>query len=173
MTETKEVKETRIPTTSSSESGQTSAWRRPFEEMERIYESIFPQGWLSPAQWEMPSWARPPRPFFAHRMPAIDMVDREDEVIVSVEVPGVRKEDLSIAVTDSTLTVKGTTERHEEEKRDDYYYHELACGEFSRVLRLPVGVDSKKVSASLKDGILEIHLPKLESAKRAIDIKIG
>jgi len=172
MAETKDTRQTRIPTTT-GESRSSSAWRRPFEEMERMYESIFPQGWLSPSQWEMPSWARSPRPFFAHRMPALDMIDRDDEVIVNVEVPGVRKEDLSIAVTDSTLTIKGKTERHEEEKREDYYHRELSCGEFVRSMRLPVGIDSKKVEANLKDGMLEIHLPKLESAKRAIDIKIA
>lgn len=169
MTETREVKQTRVPTTTRE---IPSAGYRPFEEMERMYESIFPQGWLSPSQWELPSWARTPRPFFAHRMPAIDMLDREGEVIVSVEVPGVRKEDLSIAVTDSTLTIRGKTERREEEKHEDYFYHELSYGEFSRSLRLPVGVDSKKVAASMKDGMLEIHLPKLESAKRAVDIPI-
>lgn len=169
MAETKHVEQTRVPTKPQE---NPPAWQRPFEEMERMYESIFPQGWLNPTQWEMPSWARPSRPFFTHRMPAIDMVDREDEVIVSVEVPGVRKEDLSISVTDSTLTVRGKTERREEEKREDYFYHELSCGEFTRTLHLPVGIDSKKVDARLKDGMLEIHLPKLESAKRAVDIRI-
>ena len=170
MTETKHVEQTRVPTKAHE---TLPAWQRPFEEMERMYESIFPQGWLNPAQWEMPSWARPSRPFFSHRMPAIDMVDREDELVVNVEVPGVRKEDLSISVTDSTLTVRGKTERREEEKREDYFYHELSCGEFTRTLRLPAGIDSKKVEANLKDGMLEIRLPKLESAKRSIDIKIG
>lgn len=170
MAETKNVEQTRVPT-KSHETRPT--WQKPFEEMERMYESIFPQGWLNPAQWEMPSWARPPRAFFSHRMPAIDMVDREDEVVVNVEVPGVRKEDLSISVTDSTLTVRGKTERREEEKREDYFYHELSCGEFTRSLHLPVGIDSQKVKANLKDGMLEIHLPKLESAKRTIDINIG
>ncbi len=170
MAETKHLEQTRVPT-KSLETRPT--WQKPFEEMERMYESIFPQGWLNPTQWEMPSWARPPRAFFSHRMPAIDMVDREDEVVVNVEVPGVRKEDLSISVTDSTLTVRGRTERREEEKREDYFYHELSCGEFTRSLHLPVGIDSQKVEANLKDGMLEIHLPKLESAKRAIDINIG
>jgi len=169
MAETKHVEQTREPTKTRE---TLPAWQRPFEEMERMYESIFPQGWLSPSQWEMPSWARTPRPFFAHRMPAIDMIDCEDEVVVNVEVPGVRKEDLSISVTDNTLTIRGKTEHREEEKRENYFYHELSCGEFTRSLRLPVGIDSKKVAASMKDGLLEIHLPKLESAKRAVDIPI-
>jgi HSP20 family protein len=172
MVETKETKQTRIPTTT-GETAPIPAWRRPFEEMERMYESIFPQGWLSPSQWEVPGWARTPRPFFAHRIPALDMIDRDDEVVVRCEVPGVRKEDLKIAVTDSTLTVKGTTECREEEKRDDYFHHELSYGEFTRTVRLPMGVDSKKIEANLKDGMLEVHLPKLESAKRAVDIKIS
>lgn len=135
---------------------------RPFDEMERWYENLFPRGWLRPFTAEGP-WSSA---FFAHRMPAVDVVDREDEVIVRAEVPGVRKEDLKVSLSDGTISIKGHTEHAEEEKRDDYYRHEMSCGDFTRTLELPAGVDGKNAAANMKDGVLEIRIPKLEPAKR-------
>ncbi len=140
---------------------------RPFEEMERWFESFFPRGWLSPLE----------RPFirgsalFAHRMPALDVIDHEDEVIVRAEVPGVRKEDLKVSLSDSEITIEGRTEHEEEEKRADYYCHEMSYGEFKRTIELPAEVDAAKAQATMKDGLLEIQLPKAEGAKRR-EIKV-
>jgi HSP20 family protein len=145
---------------------------RPFEEMERLVESIFPHGLLRPTQWEWPSWEKT-RPFFAHRMPAADVIDRENEVLVRAEVPGVKKEDLTVSVADDSLTIRGCTECQEETKREDYYRHEMSYGEFSRTLALPQNVDTSRAVAKMKDGVIEITLPKLERAKRrSLDIKI-
>lgn len=146
---------------------------RPFEEMERWFESMVPRGWLSPlraAEWA--PFARTGA-LFAHRMPAVDVIDRDDQVIVRAEVPGVRKEDLKVSLTDNDITIEGHTEHKAEEKREDYYYHEVSSGEFKRTLSLPAEVDSGKAEATMKDGMLEIRLPKAERARRReIDVDI-
>lgn len=135
---------------------------RPFEEMERWYESFAPR-----ALWRgFPDWTALQSASFAHRMPAVDMIDRDKDVLVRAEVPGVRKEDISISVSDSALTIKGHTEHEEEKRREDYYYHEISYGDFTRRLELPAEVDAAKAKATMRDGVLEIELPKIETGKR-------
>src|SRR5581483_6080997 len=137
---------------------------RPFEEMERWYENFFPRGWLSAMRADWPTFGRA-SPLFAHRIPAVDIVDHADEVIVRAEVPGVRKEDLKVSLSDGAITIEGRTAHEEEEKRTDYYYHEMSCGDFKRTCELPTDVDASKAKAKMKDGVLEIQLPKTERSK--------
>lgn len=167
-----ERKETKTSESTPAKSGSKSTLMRPFEEIERMYEELLPRGWLHPFQVDwLPT--RKLSPLFPHRMPAVDIVDRDNQVIVRAEVPGVLKEDLKVTVSDSTLTIKGHTEREEEERRDDYYRHELSYGDFTRTLELPAEVDGSKVEAKMKDGILEIRLPKVEQAKpREVKVEV-
>jgi HSP20 family protein len=151
-----------------------SGFMRPFEEMERWFESMFPRGWMSPLR--AAEWAPFARPggLFAHRMPAVDVIDRDDQIVVRAEVPGVRKEDLKVSLTDSDITIEGHTGHEEERQREDYYYREVSSGDFRRTLSLPAEVDSAKAEATMKDGLLEVRLPKAERARRReinIDIK--
>jgi HSP20 family protein len=77
-------------------------------------------------------------------------------------------------VTDDTLTLSGSLQQKEEEKREDYFYRELHSGSFTRKLTLPAHVDASKVSAKMKDGVLEITLPKTEPTKRrSVNVEIG
>jgi HSP20 family protein len=104
----------------------------------------------------------------------VDVIDRDNEIVVKAEVPGVKKEDIKVSITDHTLTIRGATEAKKEEKRENYYFSELSKGEFARTLTLPEEVDTSGASAKVVDGMLEITLPKRESAKRhAVDVKIG
>lgn len=103
--------------------------------------------------------------------PVVDMFDKDDEIVVKAEVPGVSKEDVNISLTDSTLTIKGETKEEKEVKEDDYYYSERSHGKFARMITLPEKVESNKVTAEFNDGVLEIHLPKAPEAK-AKEIKV-
>lgn len=141
------------------------ALMRPFEEMERWYENFFPRGWLGPLRMEWPPIGRGSA-LFAHRIPAVDMIDHEDQVVVRAEVPGVRKEDLKVSLSDTEITIEGHTEHEEEAKAINYYCHEMSYGDFKRTFGLPADVDASKARATMKDGLLEIQLPKLERAKR-------
>jgi len=126
-----------------------------------------------------PSWLRPFRfermpelsLAWEGRMPKLDVVDRDNEVLVRVEVPGVKKEDLEISVTGNLFTVKGQTRREEKEEKGDYYRCEVSQGSFSRTVTLPADVREEGAKAELKDGMLEVTLQKTEkSKKRAIKI---
>jgi HSP20 family protein len=145
---------------------------RPFEEMERLYEALFPSGWFKPFQREGSVWEKM-RPYLMPRLPAVDIMDREQEIVVRAELPGVSKEDLSIQVGDNTLTVRGRTRSYDEDRHEDYVCREMTHGEFYRTLSLMSDVDSTATRAAFKDGILEVRLPKRESGKRrSVEIKV-
>lgn len=105
--------------------------------------------------------------------PAMDVSEREGEVVVKAEIPGIDKEDIKVSVKDDVLTISGEKKREEREEGENWHRVERTYGSFKRVLTLP-SVDNEKVEASYKDGILEIRLPKQESAKpKEIPIKVS
>ncbi len=105
-------------------------------------------------------------------MPAFDVSETENELIITAEVPGMDKKDLDIHLSEGVLTVKGEKKQETEEKKENYHCVERRYGAFSRTMRLPVDVDTDKVDAAYKDGVLKITLPKSETAKpRKIEVK--
>jgi HSP20 family protein len=136
----------------------------PFEDTERMFQQ-FMSDWLRPLAWDRPIWRDMMEPFQG-RMPRTDVIDRDENYLVRVEVPGVDKKDIEVSLADNMLTVKGKVQHEEKEQKDDYYRCEISQGAFSRTLMVPGTVDASKVEASLKDGMLEVTLPKLEVAKR-------
>jgi HSP20 family protein len=137
----------------------------PFEEMEHYFESHFPKGWMNPSNWPRPSWAELSSPFEG-KAPKVDVVDRDNEVLVKAELPGVDKKDLDISVTRNSVTIKGSTSHEEEEEKGNVYRREISRGSYSRTLSLPAEVIEDKAKAKFKDGILELTLPKVEKSKR-------
>lgn len=106
--------------------------------------------------------------------PSVDMYDKEDEIVVKAEIPGVDKKDVNISLTDNTLTIKGESKKEKEVKEEDYYYSERSHGTFARMLSLPEKVVAEKVTAEFKDGVLEVHLPKSPEAKpKEIKVKVN
>ncbi|MEW6133475.1 MAG: Hsp20/alpha crystallin family protein [Pseudomonadota bacterium] len=138
----------------------------PFEEMDRLFEGFFPRGWLRPMRWEWPSLAEIER-----RFPKVDVIDRDNEIVVKAEVPGVDKKDIEVTTTDNTVTIKGKTSHEETEEKGDFYRCEISRGAFSRTVALPGEVDGSQAKASFKDGILELTLPKQAKSKR-VSVKI-
>jgi HSP20 family protein len=134
----------------------------PFEEMDRMFEEFFPRRWMQPFRWEMPHW-----PELAElKMPKVDVIDHETEVVVKAELPGVQKDDLDISVSNNSVTIKGSTSHEEKEEKGNYYRREISRGSFTRTVALPADVDSDKARASFNDGILVLTLPKVEKSHR-------
>lgn len=141
----------------------------PFEEMDRMFdrwfENFFPLGWMRPFRMERPSWGELAAPFEG-RMPKVDVIDRDDEVVVRAEVPGIEKDELDVSVSDNAVTIKGETKREAKEEKGNYYRCEISRGAFTRTIALPDYVDTDGAKAKFKDGMLELTLPKVEKAKR-------
>ena len=129
-----------------------------FRDVERMFEDMLSGRWLQPLGWQ--------RPFGSNgSMPSIDLIEHDDALIVRAAVPGYRKEDLSVSVSDGSLTIKGEIGAEKKEEKEDYYFCEMSHGAFSRTIDLPASVDDAKATASMKDGVLELTLPKLEKSK--------
>lgn len=104
--------------------------------------------------------------------PAIDVVDRKDELVLRADLPGLTEKDIDITVQDSTLRLSGQRAEEKETKEEDYYCSERWTGSFSRMLTLPSGINADKISASFKNGVLEVHLPKTKQAEgKRVEIK--
>ena len=164
-----------IKTTKKSE-GTALSNLHPIAEMERLFNQMLDRL----AIWRKPMPARwPDIPFMGDwfeendfRLPSLDLVDRDNEILVRAEVPGIEKKDIDISMTDNLLTIKGQSSAETKEEKGNYHRHEISNSSFSRSVLLPGAVDASKANANLKDGVLEIILPKLESSKkRNISVK--
>ncbi len=127
-------------------------------EMDRLWENFFGERPFARI-WER-EWA-----------PSLDMSETKDNYVVKAEVPGIDAKDIDISLTGDVLTIKGEKKQEKEEKEEDYHLIERGYGSFSRSVRLPVEVESSKIKASYKNGILSITLPKSEKVK-AKEVKI-
>lgn len=132
----------------------------PFDEMERMFDDFFGRRFPRPFAWERPSAG------IGALAPNVDVIDRDEEVVVRAELPGVKKEDIELSVSGNQLSLKGEARHEEKEEDGDYYRCEISRGAFARTLTLPADVDDSKAKASMHDGVLELVLPKIEKSRR-------
>lgn len=105
-------------------------------------------------------------------LPAIDMYQTDDELVVKAAVPGVKAEDVQISVTGDMLSIKGETKLKEESKDKAWHIREQRWGSFERHIMLPTEVVADKAKAEFEDGILTITLPKAEEVRpKTITVK--
>lgn len=115
-----------------------------------------------------PSWE--PRkkdkdPFNGNWNPAVDVYETDQAYVVNAELPGMNKDDITIDVKDRTLTMKGERRYDNEVKDEHYYRRERAFGSFQRSFSLPEGVESEKITAEFKNGMLKVTIPRPEAKK--------
>ena len=122
------------------------------QEMDRLFDRFFEPRWEEfPALSE---WA-----------PQLDISETKDALVVKADVPGMDPKEIQISLQEQLLTIKGEKQQEKEEKEARYYRVERTYGAFTRSVRLPVAVDGSKVSASFKNGLLTVMLPKTPAAK--------
>ncbi len=97
--------------------------------------------------------------------PSVDIYETSENLVIKAEVPGVTKEDITVEVKDDNLCLKGERKFEKDVKEENYHRMERSYGAFKRVFSLPTSVDQNKVTASFKDGVLEITLPKIQKEK--------
>jgi len=126
-------------------------------EMDKLFEEFF-----SPVAGIRRSYVKPGSGVIT---PIIEMFDRENDIVIKADMPGVNKEDIDLLITEDTLILKGEYKKTEEIKEESYYLKEKTYGNFLRNIALPSGLDTEKVKATLKNGVLEIVFAKKEEAK--------
>ncbi len=144
--------------------GRTMRALTPFDEMERLMEQVLGRG-LARRWFEFPRLSELHLPLEG-KVPPVDVIDRDDEIVVKAELPGVDKKDLEISVAEDSLTLRATTSEEHKEGKGDFVRQEIRRGSVSRIVALPAVVDPDKAKASFKDGILEVVLPKASRARR-------
>ncbi|MGH7848447.1 MAG: Hsp20/alpha crystallin family protein [Candidatus Binatia bacterium] len=133
-----------------------SDWGRWEEEMGKKFDDLLDRGrrWWPSGSGSLSS-------------PPVEVYEAGDEMVVRVELPGMDKTDFEANLSGSTLTIKGEKKRpHQELEEKDYSRSEISYGTFTRIIDLPLEVQPDTARASLDKGVLEVRLPKTESAKK-------
>lgn len=107
------------------------------------------------------------------RVPSVDVIDRENDVMVRAEMPGINKEDIQVQATPEALMIRAEIKKSEEQREQNYIRREVRAGTFQRVIPLPAEIKSAEVKASYHDGILEVTLPKSEQARQRQPVRIN
>lgn len=105
-------------------------------------------------------------------VPVFDVSETDSALIVKAEVPGIEQKDMDISLSNGLLTIKGEKKLEKKEENEQFHSLERSYGAFSRTFRLPVEIDTEKVDAGYKDGVLTVTFPKTETAQpRKIEVK--
>jgi HSP20 family protein len=131
--------------------------------MEEFLEDFPPRRWMEtfePFGWK---W---PREIDLERNFRLDIIDRDKELVVRGELPGVEKDDVEVTIAGNRLMIEAEREFEEVDEKEEFYRHELGYGKLTRTVALPDEVDPDNVHAELKDGILTVTLPKIRAAER-------
>lgn len=141
-----------------------------FKDLENKIENMFQDLWRNPFQREnVPD-------LFSYgslaNMPKMDVIDRDKEILVKAELPGIDKKDLDISITNNQLVIKAKTCHEEKEEKGDYLKQEISKSEIYRSVLLPADVDDSKVKTSFKNGVLKLTIPKQKGSRRKrIEVK--
>ncbi len=124
---------------------------------------------------------RPFTPFFSklragmeeELMPEVDIFESNGDLVLKAELPGMKKEDIEVTLTDGMITISGEKKKEDEIKKKDYYKLERSYGSFCRSFSLPTEVRGDQTKSTFKDGVLEVRMPKSEEAKsKEVKVKI-
>jgi len=143
---------------------------RPFETLRREIDRLFDDFDGGVRRW--PAGRSNVAPFWRSEFtwpatPAVDLVETDKGYEITAELPGLDEKNIDVKFADGVLTIKGEKQEEKEEKKKDYYLHERSFGSFHRALQVPAGVDSDKIEATFKKGVLTVTLPKSAEAQKA------
>ena len=141
-----------------------AAVRRMHEDMDRMFAGAFGQQAGGGAMGGLGSW-----------VPALEVTERDNEVCVCAELPGLRPEDVKIEITDDALVIEGERKQEREEEHGGRFHSERRYGRFYRTVPLPEGANADQARADFKDGELRVTVPvqRPESKRRQIPISSG
>ena len=159
--------------------GGMTAWQ-PFEglrrEIDRLFADFDRGFWRSPFQRSVFN----PEPFWPRQLtagstaPAVDIAEKDNAYEVTAELPGMDEKNIELKLANGSLTIKGEKKEEKEEKKKDYYLSERHFGAFERSFPLPEDIDTDKIEANFKKGVLTVKLPKKPEAikpEKKIEVK--
>jgi HSP20 family protein len=130
------------------------------DSINRLFHDAFPRS-LAEEDFAVSAWK-----------PVVDIYDKDDAIVIHAELPGVKKEEVSIEVKDNVLTIQGERADVKEVNEDSYFRKERIFGSFQRSFTLPSAINPENIKAVFKDGVLQIEIPKPEEQKpKQIEVK--
>ena len=163
---------TKVPVKTEKSAASMPQALRPFEslrrEVDRLFEDFAGGIWRSPVGRSFfdiePAWRTQS---VMSAMPAVDVTETDKAYEINAELPSMDEKNIEVKVADDVLTIKGEKREEKEEKNKDYYLSERSFGSFQRSFQVPNGVDTDKIEASFKNGVLTVTLPKSTEAQKA------
>jgi HSP20 family protein len=144
---------------------------RPFESLRREVDRLFDEFdggcWRSPFRspfFDLAPFRRAEATFSA---PAVDVSETDNAYEITAEMPGMDEKNVEVKVANGVLTIKGEKQEDKEEKNKDYYMRERSFGSFERNFQVPEGVETDRIEANFKNGVLSVILPKSAAAQKA------
>lgn len=135
------------------------------DEMDQLFNRLTDEFWLPER-----SFLRGRQEYFplttAAWSPAIEVLDRDDKIIVRADLPGIKPEDVKVELLNNGLCISGETKQEQEQEREGYYHSERSYGNFCRVIALPEGIKEDQVTANFNNGVLEVTMPQPEQRRR-------
>lgn len=136
--------------------GSTSTVNELRREMDRIFNDLIPFSWKFDDS----------EPTLGYWTPRADMVETDNEYLLSVDLPGLSKKDIKINYHDNVLTIEGERKEEKKEEHKGYLRNERYYGSFERSFMIPAAITEDKIKATFKDGVLQVTIPKAEKSKR-------
>jgi HSP20 family protein len=133
--------------------------RKFSEEMDHIFEELGGRGWLTP----MLDKAQLPQGIWS---PQVEMFERDNELILRADLPGLTSDDINIELAGDSLTIEGERKNEREDTGDGYYRSERSYGKFYRRIPMPEGVKAEDAKASFSNGVLEVTMPAAKRGER-------
>jgi len=165
-----------VKTTESDRAPAHRGWA-PMEGLRRDFSRLFEDFgdlWRSPMRHALlgaePLWSRD---LTWAATPAVDIAEKDKTYEITAELPGLDDKNVEVKVANGMLTIRGEKTEEKEEKKKDYYLSERRYGSFERRFQIPEGVESDKIEASFKKGLLTVTLPKTAAAQQAAEKKIA
>jgi HSP20 family protein len=156
-----------LSTRNNDELARESGWRSPVLSLRREVDRVF--DWFVQPHWERGESPVGPS---ATWLPLVDIAESDGGIVVRIEVPGMSKDDVDVAVSGSVLEITGEKKQLVDEKKDDQSHCERRFGRFKRSIELPDTADLDQVEAEQENGLLTVRIPKkAESISRRIEVK--
>jgi HSP20 family protein len=131
------------------------------DELDRMFEEFgFGRGWMAPRRrrrWLRLPWRSRDEEWTFE--PDIDVFQRGNEIVIRADLPGLKKDEIQVDVTEDSVSIRGERKREYEEERDGVYWAERSYGRFLRVIPLPEGAMTDQAKATFRNGVLEIRIP--------------
>lgn len=164
---------TKLPVNTDKVSTPAAPGWRPFEnlrrEIDRVFEDFNTGFWRTPSVFNAAPWAKS-----FDVAPAVDVAEHDKAYEVTAELPGLDEKNVEVKVANGVLSIKGEKQEEKEETKKDYYLRERNFGAFERSFQIPDAVDTSKIEAVFKQGVLKVTLPKkaeVQQSAKTIDIK--